>query len=136
MTDTSSWWARKLGRAPAGPGPSLPPAGPYTAPQGPPVVVQTPAGIQAQMWQEQQESGPPQLMVDDDNAPGGKRLNWRAWAGGKANREETATCPQCGSRNFFSRRSEAKVTQNGMATPAPQCFECSYNGMFTIFGGA
>lgn len=104
-------------------------------PGGPPTAPQTSAGIQAQMWQERQQNGPPPLMVDDEAAPGGKRLNWRAWTGGKAAQTETGTCPNCGSSNYFSRRTESKVTQNGMAAPAPQCFECSYNGMFQIFGG-
>lgn len=87
------------------------------------------------MWQERQQSGPPPIMVEDPNGPGGQRLNWRAWTGGKANREETGTCPNCGSTQFFSRRQNSMVTRNGMAAPAPQCFNCSYNGMFTIFGG-
>lgn len=97
--------------------------------------MQTPASIQAQMWQERQENGPPPVMVEDPNAPGGQKLNWRAWAGGRAAREETGHCPNCGSSHFFSRKEGAKVTQNGMATPAPQCFECSYNGLYQIFGG-
>lgn len=135
MTDTNSWWARKLGRAPAAP------TGPQTyqmpgnGPVGPPTGSITPGGTQMQMVQAQQQSGPPPLMVEDPDVPGGKRLNWRAWTGGKAARMETDHCPNCGSANYFSRRSESKVTQNGMASPAPQCFECSYNGMFTIFGG-
>jgi hypothetical protein len=126
---TDSWWAKKLGRAPA-------PAGqPSYGPTGPPNGSITPAGTQAQMWQGQQESGPPPLMVEDPSAPNGERLNWRAWTGGRGNREETGTCPNCGSSNYFSRRQNAMVTQNGMAHPAPQCFECSYNGVFQIFGG-
>lgn len=132
---SNDWWARKLGRAPAQgnyPGPA---AGPSYGPTGPPVTVQTPAGIQAQMWEERQTNGAPPVMVADDNAPGGQRLNWRAWAGGRGTREETGNCPNCGSTNFFTRKSESKVTQNGMASPAPQCFECSYNGTFQIFGG-
>jgi hypothetical protein len=126
---TDSWWAKKLGHAPQ-------PAGqPSYAPTGPSNGSITPAGTQAQMWQQRQENGPPELWVDDPNAPDGKRFNWRAWSGGQANREETGHCPNCGSSNYFSRRREAKVTQNGMAYPPPQCFECSYNGMFQIFGG-
>jgi hypothetical protein len=77
-------------------------------------------------------------MVLVDPSTGGKRLNWQS-AGflqaSKAAKEETATCPNCGSTNFFSRRQNSMVTQAGMATPMPQCFECSYNGRFQIFGG-
>lgn len=132
MNDSNSWWAKKLGRAPAGPQHPQSPGNGFVGPSG---VSITPAGTQAQMWQERQQSGPPPVMVPDESAPSGERLNWRAWTGGKGNREEQGTCPNCGSTNFFSRRSESKVTQNGMAAPAPQCFNCSYNGMFTIFGG-
>jgi hypothetical protein len=124
---TDSWWAKKLGRAPAGQ--------PSYGPTGPPSGSITPAGTQAQMIQQQRESGPPPVMVDDPDVPGGQKVNWRAWSGGQAHKEESGTCPNCGSSNYFSRRREAKVTQNGMATPAPQCFNCSYNGMFQIFGG-
>lgn len=141
MTDSSSWWAKKLGRAPEGPrSPSPGPVTTYapgttnTTAASATVTYSTPTGAQAQMWQAQQEQGPPQVMVEDPNAPGGKRMNWRAWAGGQANREETARCPNCGSANFFSRKQNAMITQNGTAYPAPQCAECSFNGRFTIFG--
>lgn len=139
MTDSSSWWAKKLGRAPVTPTqpqiiqPRIQPrSNGLVGPSGGSI---TPAGTQAQMWQEQQRNGPPPVMIEDDTVPGGKRMNWRAWAGGRANQEETSRCPNCGSSHYFSRRSESKITQNGTAAPAPQCFECSYNGMFTIFGG-
>ena len=131
MNDSSSWWAKRLGRADAPQHPQSPGNG-YVGPSGGSI---TAAGTQAQMWQERQQSGPPPVMVEDPNSPDGQRLNWRAWTGGKGNREETGTCPNCGGSNFFSRRQNAVVTQNGMAAPAPQCFDCSYNGMFTIFGG-
>ena len=135
MSDTSSWWARKLGR-PAGPVNSPPQAyQPSYGPTGPSGGSITPTGTQAQMWQEQQAGGPPTVMVEDPNAPGGQRFNWRAWSGGRGNREETGTCPNCGSSNYFSRKQNAMITQNGTANPAPQCFECSYNGTFQIFGG-
>lgn len=133
--EVSDWWARKLGRAPAGPATPPAPQRPGNGLTGPAPVPLTAAGIQAQMWQDQQNHGAPEVMIEDASVPGGQRLNWRAWTGGRAHREETATCPQCGSTNYFSRRSESRVTQNGVAAPAPQCFNCSYNGMFQIFGG-
>lgn len=125
MGDTESWWAKKIGRSPepAGQREYIPSYQPNYAPEYQPPP--SPA----------QPAGPPPVMVDDPGAPGGRRLNWRAWHGGKGNREETMACPNCGSRNFFTRRQNAMVTQSGMAQPAPQCAECSYNGMYQIYGG-
>jgi hypothetical protein len=133
MTDTNSWWARKLGRAPAE-APSSPNS---YAPTGyAPTNYGAPAQAPPQQWQPPPEpTGPPATWIEDPSVPGGKRLNWREWRGGRANIEEKETCPNCGSTNFFSLRSESKVTAAGRVAPAPQCFECSYNGIFTNFGG-
>lgn len=51
------------------------------------------------------------------------------WKGGEG-AKETARCPECGSSNFFS-KSRHRV--NGHP-PAPECFACGYNGIFTQFG--
>lgn len=58
------------------------------------------------------------------------------WQGGEGTHTETQRCPKCHSGNYFSRKSEAKFTKNGAATPAPQCFNCGYNGIYTPFGGS
>jgi len=134
MSDASSWWARKLGQAPEVP------VGQHSyAPTGyAPGYVPAPAQVVPQpAWAGPEVNEAP--FIEDPTVPGGKRLNWRSpgfLKGGQGNREETQRCPQCNSTNYFSLRQNSKVTQNGHVPPAPQCFNCSYNGgLFTIFGG-
>lgn len=49
------------------------------------------------------------------------------WRGGKAHKVDPYPCPECGSANFSS-RSEGAMRG---PPPAPHCFNCGYNGMFT-----
>lgn len=57
------------------------------------------------------------------------------WRGGKGTKTETGRCPECGSANFFSRKEGTKMTANGPVAPAPQCFDCGFNGVYEPFGG-
>ena len=50
------------------------------------------------------------------------------WRGGKAHKVDTEPCPECGSNKYYS-RTGAEVRRG--PPPAPHCFACGYNGMFT-----
>jgi hypothetical protein len=128
---TDSWWAKKLGRGGTTVAPNIPPVGYPPAGQLPGAAQSVPQPGWAAPAPTMQT-----VWVEDPYAPSGKRFNWRGWQGGQGNREETGRCPNCGGTNYFSRRQNAVVTANGMASPAPQCFDCSYNGRFQIFGGS
>lgn len=45
------------------------------------------------------------------------------WRGGEGARN-SAQCPECGSGNFFRRKT-------GATEAAPLCYDCGYNGIFT-----
>lgn len=129
---TDSWWARKLGRAPANS-----PQPRYEGPSGPPAPFVAPAFNRPP---NVAEGGPPQAWVIDGN--GEKRLNVGAWQGGAGTKTEHLTCPNCGSSHYFSRTNAEGggragiINKNGdFCPPAPQCANCSYNGQFMIFGG-
>lgn len=130
-----SWWANKLGTAPAGPAQStLLPRGVGVQPQQPPMVPQYPGqapqpypGQQQQYYQPTAE----ELGYDPNvHTPAGVAM--RSWQGDPlGGAKETATvgsCPQCGSPRFFSRSSEKKFSQSTgtMVSPTPECFECGY----------
>ena len=52
----------------------------------------------------------------------------RTWKGGEAHRRDgNLTCPSCGSKNVFSRSNGG----GGTKAPAPRCFECGWNGLYT-----
>lgn len=128
---TDSWWAKKLGRAPA-----ESPAQRYEGPSGPPGAYRAPTYNQP----PPDNGAPPQAWVLDSD--GNKVLNVGAWQGGKGTKTEHMRCPNCGSTNFFSRTNAEGggragiINKNGdYCPPAPQCAECSYNGQFMIFGG-
>lgn len=135
MNDSDSWWARKLGRAPA---PAQPAGQPYNGPTGPPAAQTAP------LWPNGQPANngqPPPVWVIDPQT-GQRKLNTMAWQGGRATKTETALCPNCGGSNFFSRTQGHQGERMGvmnrsgqMCAPAPQCADCSYNGQFVIFGG-
>lgn len=135
MSSSSDWWARKLGREPRRPEPGG--WGHTQGPSGPPPAQQPPPWPAA----GGDGGGPPPTWVIDQN--GDKKLNTMAWQGGRATKTETMRCPNCGSSNFFSRTQGHQgermgiVNQHGQhCPPAPQCAECAYNGVFTIFGGS
>jgi hypothetical protein len=126
MGDAVGWWAKKLGteRPPA---PSTPDT--WNLPRHTPP---TPAHQQTQ----QSYVPPANALMADENGQVHMGEAIMYWRGGEGTYKETAHCPKCRSSNYFSRQSEAKVTQNGMAAPAPQCFNCGFNGLYTPFGGA
>ena len=49
------------------------------------------------------------------------------WRGGKAHRVDREPCPECGSDQYYSRTEGARRGP----PPAPHCFQCGYNGLFT-----
>lgn len=128
----ADWYARKLGGASA-------PAGRQGTPQVEQMLVRhtpAPPGYlppgQAVVGYEDDETQP---SVD---APAGQMRMGDAimrWRGGKGTKTETQSCPSCGGKNYFSRSSQAKATQNGLAPPAPTCFDCGFNGIYFPFGG-
>lgn len=58
----------------------------------------------------------------------GEMLPIWQWQGNpRGGAAETELCPDCGSSNYFSRASEAKINQYGQRVlPAPECFNCGY----------
>lgn len=116
----SDWWSKKLaGEKPTPQRPNLPPV---TAPiQFPQTVVQTQPQTyeqQATATQAPVESLPPDATLSD-------YLKSNLSKGGQATRKETMACPECGGRYVFSRGASG-----GMA-PAPRCYECGWNGMYS-----
>lgn len=106
---SSSWWERKLGN-PAQRPPSHPPAAPAPPPQLRPVPQHT-------VTQSQQ------INLTQDNFVDAAQT----WQGGEASRKETQNCPSCGSSLFFSRANAGSmVSQAGMVSAAPRCYECGY----------
>lgn len=130
----ADWWARKLG---------MPQAQPTATPDtwnlprhAPPTPAHAPPPQQQYVPQAEQP------IIPDENGQvhmGDAVIRWR---GGDGTTKETQECPNCGSRNYFSRsRGQGKriglMNKHGQACqPAPICFECGYNGMFEAFGGA
>ena len=113
MSDTQGWYARKLAavrNAPARQQPAQ--AQPW--PQHP---------QQLDMFNQpvRQQQAPP---VNIENLWGAMQQ----WRGGKAHKIDAEPCPECGSNNYYSRTGEG--ARRG-PPPAPHCFACGYNGMFT-----
>ena len=132
----SDWWSKRLGGAPP-PAPSLPPQGPSRtlfARNAPP-----PAAPQAPVY-EPEEAAEGDILgahptKDDATHPaefGAKLIaaagRWRGSVGNKAERER---CPQCDSGNFYQRKHGRRGPP-----PAPECFECGYNGLFSQTGNS
>lgn len=126
MTD---WWSKKLtGQQPT-------PQRTYTTPPtSPPLRIPMPAPQQEQSPLQQAQQGNQNLLdpsrAPTDNITMGEAL--RLWKGGEAMRKEgNMTCPECGSIYVFSRTGKgANSTING-ASPAPRCYECGWNGMYS-----
>jgi len=121
MSDSSGWWAKKLG-TPAPPQQQQAPSYPATGP-----VYRGPAPLPPATENTQ---------VTKDNVV---EMAGR-WQGGQGTKTETSTCPQCGSGDYFSRTnvpgSKVINTNSGSTSgAAPHCYSCGYNGMYTQAGG-
>jgi hypothetical protein len=125
MTD---WWSKKLtGDNPA---PQRTYATPPTSPPGLRIPMPAP---QPQQSAQQQAQG--QNVLDPNRAPTeqltmGEAL--RLWKGGEAMKKEgNMTCPDCGSIYVFSRTGRGANSMINGAQPAPRCYECGWNGMYS-----
>jgi DNA-directed RNA polymerase subunit RPC12/RpoP len=114
----NDWWSKKL----AG---EKPTPRTYT----PPTTTSVQIGSQQHTPQPQGN----QRVLDENASPTSQipmGAAIRMWKGGEAHRKEgNMTCPECGSRNVFSRRGSG-TTINGHA-PAPRCYECGWNGKYS-----
>jgi hypothetical protein len=110
----SSWWERKLSVETTPKKTSLPPTTQRTVL---PAFTQQATTTVAQPRPVTDASG----QIDMGTAI-------RTWSGGEAHRMDGhLTCPKCGSKNVFS-RSNGGITNK---PPAPRCFECGWNGIYT-----
>ncbi len=125
---SSDWWARAIGRAAP---PSAPPTGSTAAPRAYPATP-PPQGYQ-QPPPQQQTQGQGLFSYDAqtgaqvaDDGHVAMLINAAAQTGGsKKVRENSSTCPECGSGNYFAR----KYTESGMPMrmeAAPRCYDCGY----------
>lgn len=110
----SDWWSKKLaGEKPTTSRTNLPP-------------VQAPIGFpQAQQPQQPQDVVSNPAVLPED-ATFSDHLKAGLTKGGQATRTETASCPQCGGRYVFSRGTGATGLR-----PAPRCYECGWNGIYS-----
>jgi hypothetical protein len=110
----SDWYQRRMARYRA----EQPQPQPYARQQQPqPFIHQQPAP-------QQQPFTPPQGATNTHNLFEMMGL----WRGGKAHRIDAQPCPECGSNQYFS-RTGAEVRRG--PPPAPHCWNCGYNGLFT-----
>jgi hypothetical protein len=121
----SDWWSKKI----AGETPS--PSRNFTTPPTTPALrfpMQQPS---APVQQQQQGN---QNVLDPNRAPTeqiGMGDAIRMWKGGEAARKEgNMSCPECGSKNVFSRVGRGSNSMINGAQPAPRCFECGWNGKY------
>jgi hypothetical protein len=134
MTNSSSWWADKLGQQQ--------PRGIVVQPTAPqpvqPRFVQQPAPATAPTMQGVPlQTGERQQMLDPNRAPNeevsmGEAM--RLWRGGEAHRTEGhLACPACGSATGYTAYSgmAAGAARINGQQPRPHCFECGYNGSFS-----
>ncbi len=127
----SDWWSKKL----AGETPT--PQRTYTTPPvSPPMRIPMQAPQQApQTYQTPQDEAMNQKVLDPNRAPTenvtmGEAL--RLWKGGEAMKKEgNMTCPDCGSIYVFSRTGRGANSMINGAHPAPRCYECGWNGMYS-----
>ena len=119
MSETQSWYQRKISQArgqPAQPQ-RYPPMGP--SPQQPSYVQNQPQYDRG--TQQVQPVQPEQVTVQNLYEAAGQ---WRGGPGARANPDP---CPQCGSNQYFSRANGSKRGPS----PAPHCYNCGFNdGMF------
>lgn len=113
----SDWWSKKLaGEKPTPARPSTPPVEvPIRFPQA---TTQAQQPMQPQAQQPQQEA-----------SSLSEYLRMGITKGGEAQRRDgNMTCPECGSSYVFSR---AKGNTKNGASPAPRCYECGWNGVYS-----
>jgi predicted nucleic-acid-binding Zn-ribbon protein len=114
MATDSGWWARKLNQG-----------------QPPPENVYAPSPYQQAPMPAQQYVQAPVAPQSFAEAIQAVQQGLLPTYGSEAARTEHNRCPSCGSENYFSRRNGGAVTtQRGMASPAPQCYGCGYNGLY------
>lgn len=116
MSTDNDWWSRRLG-----------------TPQQQQPQQQTPIYPQPQYPQQQAHPQSPQynphpapqqqIRVTPENLYEAAMH----WQGGEATRTETQSCPKCGGNHYYSR--SGGVSRG--PSPAPMCFDCGFNGMFT-----
>lgn len=139
---STDWYRRHLNpppqqqQAPARPAPYphyQRPGAPTAPPQQPPMQVphqpphQQPQGPAPGQEREQYVDENGQMHVGD------AILMWKGNPKGGA--AERASCPKCGSNQFFSRAGQSITKADGTrVTPAPRCAQCGHNGLFEQFG--
>ena len=139
MSDSASWFARKLGGAQPAPQAYVPPPQQYVPPPQPPAYPQQP--VYPQQFQPQQYQQPQPQQVDGETLLRAAREGFidigtavregaKLWKGGKGVKTETTNCPECDSPHFFSRKGRGV---RGMP-PAPICMACGYNGLYEQYG--
>jgi len=146
MSDSSSWWAKKLGGGSA-PAPSRPTNVPNTwnvpiQREPTPAHMAPPDDLPVEHYDAPAPAPPGQLHALDAVV---------RFKGSKAAQNERMECPNCtspsrkvylfsraqGQNENGSRVTLAKMNANGqMCAPASVCFECGYNGLFEAFGGS
>lgn len=128
----SDWWTKKL----AGENPT--PQRTYqTPPTSPPmrIPMQSPQQQHPPTYQTPQDEAVNQKILDPnrgatENITMGEAL--RLWKGGEAMKKEgNMTCPDCGSIYVFSRTGRGANSMINGAHPAPRCYECGWNGMYS-----
>jgi predicted nucleic-acid-binding Zn-ribbon protein len=122
----ADWYAKRIANGAPAPRPqrSTPPTGMAGPPQQQTFqpYQQHPATYeQPQQGQRQYES-----LSDAMSDP-----NLRSAGGDGAKAQEIYSCPNCGSKDFFTRRTMGGAMGK---PPAPHCMSCGYNGMYEQFG--
>lgn len=111
----SDWWNKKLKGEKPSPQPMYPNPAAYS---------QRPAQTQEVQPHTVEENLPPNTQINMGQAI-------RMWKGGEAHRKEgNMRCPECNSRNVFTRTGKGANSMINGAAPAPRCFECGWNGMY------
>lgn len=122
MSDTSGWWAKRLGGGPQRPQPQPQAYQPqqYQAPQGTPYQQQEhgAVGAYAQQLERLQPNGAGQVTTENIFEMA------RFWKGGPGHKNDPDPCPECGSNQYFSRRAR----HSRLPPPAPHCYNCGFNG--------
>lgn len=116
----SSWWANKLGTS-------------QTPPRQSPFAPAPQQTVAAPVWPQQPQQQPPapqeEFVPNEQNPTKVSEVlpiwQWKGNPRGAAG-DVTGNCPGCGSPRFFSRRSGAITTANGVVYPAPECADCGY----------
>ena len=124
---SADWYAKRLAQG-AAPAPRPQRSTPPTGLGGPP---------QQQTFQPYNphpatQAAPPQQQAQHESLSAALAdPHMRSAGGDGAKAQEVYSCPNCGSNDFFVRRTMGGAL--GKA-PAPHCFSCGYNGMYEQFG--